>query len=315
MNEQYYSIAIRRREHENDRFYENQDFVFREIKIKDGTKYWLADPFVFEKDGFTYLFYEAYDLVECKGKIAYSILQNDHFATRPKVIIDRGYHLSFPFIFQKDGEVYIMPESCENETLQLFKAIDFPNKWEECSVLLRDVFVSDSIIMEGENQELILSCFEQYRTAPEGKLFYCWGKHHLYSMEDGKISDTLLHQGVVAEGDYGIRNAGCVFRHEGKVFRVGQNCTQNQYGKGLVFFCIDSLIPYSERAIFSIDDSKMRPHIHFTGKEKQIQGVHTYNSSAHYEVIDFAYSGRLSLRNRLKRSLHIRWNRIRNKWR
>ena len=315
MTEQYYSIAIRHREHENDRFYDRQDFVFREIKMQNGSRYWFADPFVFEKDGNTYLFYEAYDLVECKGKIAYSILQNDYLATKPKVILDKGYHLSFPFIFQSDGEIYIMPESCENDTLKLFKAVDFPNKWEECSTLFRDVFVSDSIIIEGENRERVLSCFEQYRTPPEGKLFYCWGKHHLYTMEGSKIPETLLDQGVVAEGDYGIRNAGSSFRHNGRLFRVGQNCTENQYGKGLVFFCIDSLVPYSERAIYSIDDTEMRPHIRFIGKEKQMQGVHTYNSSAHFEIIDFTYLGRFSVGNRIKRSLFIRWNRIRKKWR
>lgn len=310
MTEQQYSIAIRRRKDNNDRFFQNKNFEFEEIRIKSNYKYWFADPFVFEYNNVTYLFYEAYDLVEQRGKLAYSILNDDNTATKPKIILDRVYHFSFPYIFECNNQIYIMPETCADNNLQLFRAVSFPDKWEENTVLLNDVFVSDSIILDSGTQKYV-SCFEQYKEAPRGKLFYCWGKNKIYEISDNR----LINGKVVAEGDYGIRNAGAVFRLDDKIIRVGQDSTDNQYGKGLVFFAIDEITPYRESEIYSIDANKMKPHIKFSGAEKNIDGTHTYNSSEHYEIIDFSYVTELPLKIRLMRSFKIRLRRLLKKLR
>lgn len=113
MIEQYYSIAVRKRNDSKDRFFNHEDFCFMEIKIPLENHYWYADPFLFEYNGVCYLFFEAYDLIEQKGKIAYSILRDDYTATKPKIIIERDYHFSFP------------------------------DEWKEEKALLRGVLISD----------------------------------------------------------------------------------------------------------------------------------------------------------------------------
>ena len=78
MKEKMYSVGIRRRINALDHFWQHDDYEFIECKIDTcGGRYWFADPFLFERDGITYLFFEAFDLVECKGKEAYSILCED----------------------------------------------------------------------------------------------------------------------------------------------------------------------------------------------------------------------------------------------
>lgn len=305
MIEQYYSIAVRKRNDKHDRFFLHDDFEFKEIKILNNNKYWFADPFLFEYHGVCYLFFEAYDLIEQKGKIAYSILQDDYTATKPKIIIERGYHFSFPYIFQYNNEIYIMPETCGDNNLQLFKAISFPDIWKEERVLLKDVFVSDSIFFNHESK-IWLSCFEQYRMPPKGKLFFCWGKNKIHEVKDGSVSEGI----VVSEGDYGIRNAGESFQMNHQVIRVGQNSTGKQYGKGLVFFTIKSMSPYQEEEIYAIDAMKMQSHLHFSGHTKCIDGTHTYNSSERYEVIDFSYRKKLPFGLRFSRFCKIRVTRF-----
>ena len=111
MKEKMYSVGIRRRINALDHFWQHDDYEFIECKIDTcGGRYWFADPFLFERDGITYLFFEAFDLVECKGKEAYSILCEDGTWSSLKVIIDEKYHLSFPNIFEYGGKMYIMPE-------------------------------------------------------------------------------------------------------------------------------------------------------------------------------------------------------------
>ena len=310
MIEQYYSIAVRKRNDSKDRFFNHEDFCFMEIKIPLENHYWYADPFLFEYNGVCYLFFEAYDLIEQKGKIAYSILRDDYTATKPKIIIERDYHFSFPYIFQYNNEIYIMPETCGDDNLQLFKATSFPDIWKEEKVLLRDVFVSDSIFLNYESKTW-LSCFEQYRVPPKDKLFFCWGKNKIYEVRDSSVGEGTS----VSEGDYGIRNAGDSFQMNHQVIRVGQNSTDKQYGKGLVFFSIKSMSPYQEEEIYAIDAVKMQNHLQFYGHTKCIDGTHTYNSSERYEVIDFSYCKKLPFGLRVARSCRIRISRLMRKLR
>ena len=49
-----YSIAIRRRESPSDFFWNHENFKFEELNIDCQNRYWLADPFLFEKGGKVY---------------------------------------------------------------------------------------------------------------------------------------------------------------------------------------------------------------------------------------------------------------------
>lgn len=288
--EKYYSIAIRKRLNKDDRFFLHENFVFSEVKINSKGRYWFADPFLFEHKGILYIFYEAFDLLKRKGVLGYSILdEENNSASTPRIILEKKYHLSFPYIFKKNGEIYIMPETCGNDTLRLFKAVDFPNTWEDSTVLLKDVFVCDSIFMELQAKKYLL-CSEQFRVTPDNKVVSCYVKNRLFNFEDSMIRNGCNSYGnITGVGENGIRNAGKTFELNGKTIRVGQNCENGNYGKGLNFFSIDSISPYSENCIYSIDYDEMQTHLEFQKRQRQIVGTHTYNANDNFEVIDFSY--------------------------
>ena len=294
--EKMYSLAIRRRENENDYFWNHKDYAFSECQINCKGRYWLADPFLFEKDNIVYVFYEAFDLIERKGKIAYSRLKDNGCFSAPKIILDEKYHLSFPNIFEYKGNIYIMPESCGDYRVKLFKAISFPNQWESADIILPDIFACDSIFITNKEKRYLL-INEMYHNTPNGSYSSCWVKNYIYKLDDFRVT---LEREKISEGDYGIRNAGKSFYINNKLYRIGQNCHNNQYGKGLILFETETIEPYKEKIVWSKDNEEFQFHINSKTKHKII-GVHTYNFSKHYEIIDFSQKRPLNLKVKLGR--------------
>ncbi len=294
--EMMYSLAIRRRENQNDHFWMHKDYVFEECSINCHGRYWLADPFLFEKDGNMYLFFEAFDLVDQLGKIGYSVMSEDGTFSDPKIIIDKKYHMSFPHIFEYGGEIYIMPESCGDWRVRLFKAKQFPDVWEEAEILLPDVYACDSIIIDAKDGEWLLTN-EMYHNTPNGTYGSCWVKNYLYKMEGLTVQETGTK---VAEGDFGIRNAGKSFYMDNTLYRIGQDCRNKEYGRGMALFTIESLSPYKETMKWSLDYKEIEPHIKFINK-KALIGTHTYNFSERFEIIDMSFDKPVGSFTRVKR--------------
>ncbi len=240
MKEKMYSIAIRKKLHGEDHFWLHDDYEFSECELDTcNGRYWFADPFLYEKAGEVYVFFEAYDLIERKGKEGYSKLRGDGAWTRPHIIIDEPYHLSFPYIFDDKGSTYIMPEMSGDYSLKLYKALDFPNKWEIADIILPDVYACDSIFINTKDKRYLLTN-EMYHNVPNNQFASCWVKNYLYEMRGLKTIDNGVK---VAEGDFGIRNAGNSFIYNGNLFRIGQDSRNKKYSSGLVLFVIESSSP------------------------------------------------------------------------
>lgn len=312
MKEKLYSVAIRKRLHCEDHFWLHDDYEFHECEIDTyNGRYWFADPFLFERDGKVYLFYEAFDLIEHRGKEGYSILNEDGTWTKPVIIIDENYHLSFPYIFEYDGNIYLMPEMSADYSLKLYKSVEFPDKWIQADVVLPDVFACDSVFVEKDSKRYLLTN-EMFHNVPNGQYASCWVKNYIYEMDGLRA----IEDGVkVAEGDFGIRNAGKTFSSSGKWYRIGQDCRNRMYGCGMVLFEIESLDPYKERIVNSWSCDELAKHI-IRKTADSIVGSHTYNYSEHYEIIDFSSMQTVSsfvTGERKKRRLLSILKRIKNK--
>lgn len=285
-SEKMYSIAIRKRNGENDFFWNHDNYIFEELSIDCENRYWLADPFLFEKEGKDYVFYEAFDLIERKGKIGFSVLNENSKELPIHIILDEPYHMSFPYIFEYGGNIFIMPETCDDNAVKLFKAVFFPDLWEEYGVVRANVHACDSIILKDLVGNEYLLANETYRDqTPNGNFASCWLRNVLY-----KLDKDLRAGGkgiLVTEGDCGIRNAGNSIRCNGRLYRVGQNCPNKQYGKGLVLFEVESIDPYREKLLWIKDCEDFDCHIQKL-KNTEIIGIHTYNISNNYEIIDFS---------------------------
>ena len=72
--------------------------------IPDKDRYW-ADPFIVEKDGCNYIFIEEKILATGLGRIACLTLDENNRLVSNRVVLERPYHLSYPFIFEYQNEI------------------------------------------------------------------------------------------------------------------------------------------------------------------------------------------------------------------
>ena len=61
--------------------------------LKNSRRYWCADPFLYQRDGQYYLFFEAYDRLKRKGMLGYRTVSKDGCG-KIQVFYESAGHLS-----------------------------------------------------------------------------------------------------------------------------------------------------------------------------------------------------------------------------
>ena len=264
--------------------------------IRNNWRYWVADPFVFEYDGETYIFAELFDYLRRRGVIGYSKLGSNGNFSRWKEIIVEPYHMSYPQIFEYDGEIYIVPETGSGRTLDMYRAVDFPDKWEKSVNLAKDVFFALTTLLNRGGKLYALACDMERTKNSELVLF---GVN-----ENMKLCSTEL--GCVVNDPVTARAAGEMIEYGGKLMRVSQESSE-EYGKRLNFLEVDSDFSsyYREKTVKTVDVKDLN----IIGIKKPLR-VHTYNSSENYEVID-VYSANKSLLNLFGRLAYLLYKKLR----
>jgi len=121
-------------------------------KIEPPDECYWADPFLIKRDGKHYIFFEEYGFTQRKGFISYIELpsplnQNQLENISSKTVIDCDYHMSYPFLLEHEGELYMIPESSENHTISLWKCDQFPDTWTKQKDLIKGISAVDSTLV------------------------------------------------------------------------------------------------------------------------------------------------------------------------
>jgi hypothetical protein len=185
-------------------------------------------------------------------------------------VMRRPFHLSYPFLFEHAGQIYMVPETGANRTVELWECVRFPDQWRLRSVLLEDVEAVDATLKFDARQGLwwmFVSVAEPggctYDTLSiyySNDLFGGWRPHALNPVKLDLASS---------------RPAGPIVEQDGAWLRPAQDCTRG-YGGGLSWRRIIDLAPdtFQEEAL-----------THWT-PPPGFRGVHTYSRAAGWEAID-----------------------------
>ncbi|RVT89377.1 formyl transferase [Sphingomonas crocodyli] len=103
-----------------------------------GSFRFIADPFGLWRDDKLYLFVETYDYRVRVGAIEVLVYDRDFALIERRMVIEEPWHLSYPFVFEADGETWMLPEAHRSNKLTLYRAIDFPYVWEPAHVIELD---------------------------------------------------------------------------------------------------------------------------------------------------------------------------------
>jgi len=106
----------------------------------------VADPFALFRNGAWYLFFELFQKNSNNAVIGASRSENLQDWEPLGVVLKQPHHLSYPFVFEHDGEIYMMPESKSVKRVDLFRAVDFPHRWVFEKTILRGRLMDCSMV-------------------------------------------------------------------------------------------------------------------------------------------------------------------------
>ena len=184
-----------------------------------------------------------------------------------------SFHLSFPFIFECDGHVYMCPESTGANDIRFYKCTDFPLQWELARTVMTDVNAVDTIVFERAGLWWMLT---NINPARDGDFYSAL---FIYSSAHPLTGDWVAHSAnpIIVDA-HGGRNAG--FLTDGdSMHRPGQCYGFDRYGKSL---SINEIVTLTTDAYVERTSIKILPDFF-----PSIYGVHHIHGLTNMTVFDF----------------------------
>lgn len=232
-------------------------------------RYW-ADPMVVERDGQIYIFVEEFMNNTGRGRLACLTLNTQGQVITNQTILERPYHLSYPFIFEHRGKTYMIPETAQNRQSELYCCAKFPDQWEFVKPLMTAVYAVDSTLLNHEGRWWLFANIK----AEEGAS--SWDELHLFWADDPLSTLWTPHplNPVVSDASL-ARPAGPIFQHEGRLYRPSQDSSRG-YGYAVNINRIEVLTETEYRETLV---EKILP-------QGDLRAIHTFSRAGGWIVID-----------------------------
>ena len=192
----------------------------------------LADPFGVVREGMTHIFVEAFDYRDRRGRIEVLTYNSDLSLVERTTCLAEPWHLSYPVSVEWAGTDYLLPEAHRSGGLTLYRATEFPRRWEPAAKLIlphvpvdATPFFHDGIwwlfySTAGANTAHLHLAFADQLTGP-------WRPHPA---------------SPVRSGNDGSRPGGQAMRLAGRIVLPLQDCSLT-YGGAIRPLWIDRLTP------------------------------------------------------------------------
>ena len=231
----------------------------------------LADPFVIERDGRTFLFVEDFVYRVGRGHITVFELRIDG-PQELGVCLQEPFHLSFPYLFEFEGKLYMCPETNEAHQVRVYCCEEFPLRWRLAAVIMDQIDAADPMLFERDGRWWLLLNRDY---AGDGD--FCWALD-LYSADSPLSTNWTPHRhNPICTDSARARNGGFLVEGEHS-FRAGQRQGFDLYGAGLSVFEMEVVSPndYCERLVRVI-----KADFH-----SGLVGAHHLNSTGSVTVVD-----------------------------
>ena len=228
-----------------------------------------ADPSAIKAGDRYYVFIEEYLYAKEKGHI--SVIELDPkrgMVGDPRIVLERDYHLSYPFVFEWNGEYFMVPESAANKTVELYRCTSFPFEWKLEKVLMTDVRAKDATLVEVDGLWWMFVSIAENCIPDELSLFYA----------KTPLGPWTPHPRNPVKSDVrGSRPAGALFEWNGEIYRPAQN-SSGRYGYAMSINRVTKL----DRESFQEEEvSTILPNWN-----KNLLGTHTLSIAGDLTVVD-----------------------------
>ena len=239
--------------------------------IPPDDRFW-ADPFIIFENRKYYVFVEEVMAHNNKGHISYLTIDENEKVSMTKKILEKPYHMSYPFVFSFNNEYYMIPETASNNTIELYKCVDFPDRWEMVAVIMENIQAFDTTVLQKNGKWwLFANVRENEQTSSFDELF-------LFYSDDLFSGNWTPHvKNPIVSDVRSARPAGHIFAYNGNLYRPSQNSSKI-YGYGIKINHIITLNEeeYKEECISDIEPLW----------SKKIIAVHTLNFVNEMTIVD-----------------------------
>jgi len=229
-----------------------------------------ADPCAIRVNGVDHVFFEECQHPAFKGVISWMTIGADGRFTVPEVVLEEAHHLSYPFVFEAENAVYMIPESAAAKSVDLYRAVEFPRKWTKVATLLDNISAVDSTVIEHAGKWWMFASVGEEGSSKNDQL-------HIYHADSVRGPWSPHGDNPVKIDVSSARSAGRLFKRGDKLIRPSQDCSV-VYGGALTLSEVVhlSMESYSEVAIERLSPDWLPFNV----------GFHTVSSTDRLEIVD-----------------------------
>lgn len=238
--------------------------------LADPVDHFYADPFPLRWRGRDYLFFEDLDYKTGKGIIS-AVSFDERGRPGPTFpVLEEPWHLSYPSLVEWDEEIWMIPESSANREIAIYRAVDFPLRWEKHAVLVSDVEAADATIAAHDG---LLWMFAVTREGVGGysDTLAIWHASDLFGPWRAHPRNPVLVD------DRAARPAGNMVHANGVFYRPVQDC-RAAYGAAINFMRVTRL---DGEGFEQESDGRVASGPFWPGRR-----LHTLNYNGRLEAID-----------------------------
>lgn len=197
---------------------------------------YLADPFGVQRGEVTHVFVEAFDYRTKHAVIEHHRIGRDRDWQGKEVVLARPFHLSYPYLVEDGGEIFMVPESHRANEVALYRARKFPGDWVRETALLPGVAGAESSLIKHEGRWWMFYTIVGAGARDQRELHVAFA--------DQLTGPWQIHrQNPVREDRAGARPGGTPFvGGDGRVWLPVQDCSAT-YGGALALLRFDELTP------------------------------------------------------------------------
>jgi hypothetical protein len=147
------------------------------------------------------------------------------------VVLTEAFHLSYPYVFAADGQHWMIPETHQTRSVRLYRASDFPYRWEfHRELIAGELFADASVVRHARQWWMFVECtahrHDTLRLYHATDLLGPWQEHD--------------RSPIVSDDPSAARPAGRVVPTERGLIRLAQDC-RVEYGTAVYAFNITNL--------------------------------------------------------------------------
>ncbi len=178
-----------------------------------------ADPFLWKRGDDYFIFCEEWIYGAPHAHIAVMQVSATGLPMSPtKPILRLNHHLSYPFLFEYEGVLHMLPEGGRGRSIDVYQCEEYPERWRKRSTLMRDLKYVDATLLERNGKWWLFVTFKHGLVSFNRDLFVFWADNPLTEKWRPHPANPVVRDLESA------RPAGRLFELEGKLFRPSQNC-------------------------------------------------------------------------------------------